>query len=225
MCGRFTLTVSEHELRQFLKLQFDDISVKLDHYVPSYNIAPGQQVTALIYDGKSYRLGQMPWGIPIKQNKALNINARSETLMQNTLFKNNIEKRRCIILADGFYEWQNVNNQKKPMYIRFKNHAIFGFAGLYHSINQTKDDKTYGCTIITTEANALLEPIHHRMPVMFGFDGLNHHHDYLITSKDNALKLMKPLKPDPLIMYEVTDRVNKATFNDVEAIKPLSSHA
>jgi putative SOS response-associated peptidase YedK len=132
MCGRFTITVSIEEL--MLRYSIDQ---KTNWYhTPRYNVAPTQMVLAVINDGKKNRLGELKWGlVPSWANdqKIGNkmINARSETLLEKASFKSLINRRRCIIPADGFYEWKKQNENKQPMQIVLKDRSIFSMAGLY----------------------------------------------------------------------------------------------
>ncbi len=221
MCGRFTLTVSESELNTFINNHFCDIKETTFSKKPRYNIAPGQPVLAIIYDGNAYRIGEIPWGIPMKHNGALNINAREETLRTKPLFSAALKLQRCIILADGFYEWKNENGLKKPLYFRLKETPVFGFAGLYKSIESDLKSNVFATTIITTKANALIKPIHDRMPVILTADAMKTYLDYKHTSTATASKMLVPFDAEAMSFYPVSDQVNRASFDSVQAIQPI----
>ncbi|MGZ4123546.1 MAG: SOS response-associated peptidase, partial [Tumebacillaceae bacterium] len=131
MCGRFTLTVTPDQLQ----LRFDAESLTFE-FEPRFNIAPGQPIAAVIADKGQRRIGQLRWGlVPFwaKDEKVgyKMINAKSETVQEKPAFKSPFLRKRCIIPADGFYEWQKTESGKQPMRIVMKNEEIFGLAGLY----------------------------------------------------------------------------------------------
>lgn len=166
MCGRFTLTVPLEEL--MLRFGVEEISFD---YVPRYNIAPGQPVTAVIAQGGHKRIGQLKWGLVPSWAKDVSIayktiNAKSETVADKPAFKNSFQRKRCLIPADGFYEWQKSGTSKQPMRILLKEREIFSMAGLYDTWNAPDGTKLHTCTILTTKPNPLVSPIHDRMPVI-----------------------------------------------------------
>jgi putative SOS response-associated peptidase YedK len=168
MCGRFTLTVTWEEL--MTRYLIDPESVSPFH-IPRYNIAPTQMVTAIINDGSTNRIGQLQWGLVPSWAKdssagAKMINARSETLEDKPAYRMPFYRKRCLIPADGFYEWQKNGNGKQPFRISLKNGEVFSMAGLYDTWITPSGDKLSTCTVITTEPNQLMAPIHNRMPVI-----------------------------------------------------------
>jgi putative SOS response-associated peptidase YedK len=167
MCGRFTLTTDPQQLQQ----GFPWLSVP-NEITPRYNIAPTQPVAVVPNDGKN-RLDYFTWGLipswakdPSIGNRM--INARAETLQEKPSFKAAFRRRRCLILADGFFEWRQDPGQKSktPMYIRLKTKQPFALAGLWETWNAPDGSRILSCTIITTEPNELMQPIHNRMPVI-----------------------------------------------------------
>ncbi|AWP28624.1 MULTISPECIES: SOS response-associated peptidase [Paenibacillus] len=168
MCGRFTLTVTWEEL--MTRYLIDPESVSPFH-IPRYNIAPTQMVTAIINDGSTNRIGQLQWGLVPSWAKdsstgAKMINARSETLEEKPAYRMPFYRKRCLIPADGFYEWQKNENGKQPFRIGLRSGDLFSMAGLYDIWITPSGEKLSTCTVITTEPNTLMEPIHNRMPVI-----------------------------------------------------------
>lgn len=166
MCGRFTLTVTEDQL----KMRFDLEDVPFD-YQPRYNIAPGQMVTAVIAQAGQKRIGELKWGLVPAWAKDPSIgfktiNAKSETVAEKPSFKNAFQRKRCLIPADGFYEWQQTASGKQPMRILLKEREIFSMAGLYDTWTAPDGTKLHTCTLLTTKPNSLVAPIHDRMPVI-----------------------------------------------------------
>jgi len=165
VCGRFTLTTNLGAIAKRF-----GVSRLLEEVGPRYNIAPSQTVIVVNDDGTRH-LTQMRWGlIPSwAQDPAIGnrmINARAETVATKPAFRVALRKRRCLIPADGFYEWQPLGRRKQPIYIALKNREPFAFAGLWEIWTSPEGEEVKSCTIITTEANTLLKPIHDRMPVM-----------------------------------------------------------
>ena len=150
-----------------------------DDLPPRYNIAPSQPVAVIPNTGDN-TLSMYKWGLIPSWSKdpAIGdrmINARSESLAEKPSFRNAYRRRRCLILADGFYEWkQNPGmKSKQPVYIRLKTELPFAFAGLWEIWNSPDGSEIRSCTIITTQPNSLLEPIHNRMPVILPPDAYN----------------------------------------------------
>lgn len=168
MCGRFTLVVSMEEL--ILRYELDPGN-SVPYHRPQYNIAPTQMVLSIIHDGKGLRLGELKWGLVPSWAKdesmgSRMINARSETLLDKPAYRLPFERKRCLIPADGFYEWQRTGSGKQPYRIKLKSSELFSMAGLYDIWVREDGSKVATCTVITTRPNALMEPIHDRMPVI-----------------------------------------------------------
>lgn len=166
MCGRFTLTVSPDQLQTIFELS-EPPPAELG---PRYNIAPTQPV-AVITNQAPRKLELFKWGlIPswAKDPKIGNslINARGETVAEKPAFRAAFKRRRCLILADGFYEWKKEGKTKTPMYIQLKDGAPFALAGLWEVWHAADGSNVPTCTIITTTPNKLMESIHDRMPVI-----------------------------------------------------------
>lgn len=217
MCGRFTLTISPEQLQQAIP----GLSAPSE-MAPRYNIAPSQPVAVVPNDGQR-RLDYYIWGLipswakdPAIGNRM--INARAETLAEKPSFRAAFRRRRCLIPADGFYEWQQTPGQKAktPFYIRLKSGEPFAFAGLWENWNAPDGSQVLSCAIITTAPNALMEPIHNRMPVILPPAAYDR---WLESDEQNPAALQNLLQPFPaqaMIAYPVSSLVNRPE-NDVAA--------
>ena len=166
MCGRFVLISDLSVIAEDFDIQ--EISAS---FSPSRNVSPGQQIPAVIRRDNKNILATFLWGLIPSWAKdpsigARLINARAETVNEKSSFKNAFRQRRCLIVADGFYEWKNEGKKKIPYYFYLKSGKPFGFAGLYESWLAPEKKTVETCTIITTQANSLIQPIHGRMPVI-----------------------------------------------------------
>lgn len=215
MCGRFVLTADGQAIQQ----QFN-----LDTVPPGiqarYNIAPSQPV-AVISNENPKELTFYKWGLipswskdPAIGNKM--INARAETAHEKPAFRSAFKRRRCLIPANGFYEWSKDGKSKKPMYVHLKDQALFAFAGLWEVWHSPDGGIINSCTILTTEPNDLVKPLHNRMAVIL------READYdLWLSADELppqelMPLLQPYEADRMAVYEVSPLVNSPA-NDVPA--------
>jgi len=218
MCGRFTLTADPAELQE----KFSEYTFP-SKFAPRYNIAPTQPVLAIPNDDK-FRVDFFVWGlIPMwAKNPAIGnklINARAETLAEKPAFRGSLKYKRCLILADGFYEWKSVvgRKAKTPYFIHMKDRKPFVFAGLWDSWNSPDGSLVKSCAIITTDPNELMTLIHNRMPVIL------HPRDYAKwldpapQAPDKLQPLLKPFPADAMDAYPVSALVNKPA-NDVPAL-------
>ncbi|GAA0455348.1 SOS response-associated peptidase [Alkalibacillus silvisoli] len=217
MCGRFTLTVGEN----YLKQQYN-AKGEVD-WLPSYNIAPTQGVLAVVHDGESNRLGKMSWGlIPSwakdESMRSKMINARLETADEKPSFKRLMAKRRCLILADSFYEWKKEGKEKKPVRIYAPNNEYFAFAGLWDRWKSEKGDMI-SCTILTKQANQDIDSIHHRMPVILPREYEQEWINFEAKDPSEVKKWVHELSDIPLKHYEVSTYVNSPRNNDETCIE------
>ncbi len=228
MCGRYTLTQTEPEL---LKSVFNLVTAP-DDLTPNYNIAPTQRVTVIAHDAEGYNtMGWMRWGLVPGWAKSIDfvdkplINARSETADEKPSFKRAFRRRRCLIPADGFYEWQKRENSPNiPVYICRADGQPFAFAGLWDRWqNPRTGEALLSCSILTTTANDFLSDIHHRMPIILApeFYAL-----WLDREMDDIAQLKDVLRTEddaPLDYWDVSKRVNGAGNNDEGLIaRPLT---
>ncbi len=228
MCGRFTLASDTERISD----AFSNMQIQMD-LSPRYNIAPSQDV-AVIANTKENEGGKnvefFQWGlIPswAKDAKIGNrmINARSETLSEKPSFRTAYKRRRCLILADGWYEWQEIPGEKtkQPVYIRLKSKDPFAFAGLWEEWKANWMEKPLrSCTIITCAANQFLEEIHHRMPVILPKDAYSQWLDPDEQSSEKLQPLLKPYTSDDMDAYPVSRFVNRPANDSPECIAPES---
>lgn len=213
MCGRFTLTLNPDQLQMAFNLSEPPPA----DLAPRYNIAPSQAV-AVIANGTSRKLEFFKWGlIPswAKDPKIGNrlINARAETLAEKPSFRAALKKRRCLILADGFYEWKKEGKTKTPMYLRLKEGEPFAFAGLWETWKSPDDELIKSCTIITTEPNALVKKIHDRMPVILPAKAYDLWLSPDELPAEKTLPLLKPFAATQMKAVSVSPLVNNPAFD------------
>ncbi len=209
MCGRYSLTVKKEKLKQEFGLQEEH----LKSFSPRYNIAPSQPVSVLISQEGKPKLELCNWGLipswakdPAIGNRM--INARKETVTEKPSFRGPFKNKRCLVLADGFYEWKKEGPRKIPFYIRLKSNRPFGFAGLYSDWQSKEGRKVSSCAIITTVPNELVRPIHERMPVIL-LPGKRE--EWLDPKNNNLEQLLQMLEPYPaneMEAYPVSKLVN-----------------
>ncbi len=165
MCGRFARTTPFSAIMELFQIQ----EILINDLKQSSNIFPSEEVAAIIFENQKKKLVKFKWGLVpswLKKPKKGQINAKAETINQKPFFKESFQKRRALIITDGFYEWRKEGKEKIPIYIRMKNGEPFALAGIY-DFRETSDGTRIGtCAIITTEANELLKSIHDRMPVI-----------------------------------------------------------
>jgi putative SOS response-associated peptidase YedK len=220
MCGRFVLFNVKETLIE--KFRIDEIE---SDPAPNYNIAPSLGISAVIRDGNKNKLVKLHWGlVPFwAKDKSIGskmINGRIETVAEKPAFKNAFKKRRCLILADGFYEWQGKEGNKQPYYISIPSDEPFAFAGLWESWD--KEEPVYkSCTIITIESSGPVQEIHHRMPVILKPEN----HDKWLDPKIQASKELMAILQEGMIRdmkyHPVSKRVNKAENNDKRLLDPI----
>lgn len=220
MCGRFTLTLPVDEIREELKL--GDFP---PDWGERFNIAPSQSV-AVVTDAGARAVEMMRWGLVPSWAKDVSIgnkliNARAETLVEKPSFRNAFQRRRCLILADGFFEWKKAENKRgrsEPYYFQREGRKPFAFAGLWEFWRSPEGEPLRSCTLITTSANALVAPIHERMPVMLAGDSV---WDWLqLTSQDALLDLLRPFPAEEMVAYPVGKLVNDPTVDAPEVLLP-----
>jgi putative SOS response-associated peptidase YedK len=205
MCGRFVRDSSIPEM--------------------SYNVAPSQNIIIVVNDGGN-KLVQCKWGfIPhwTKDEKMAHkmINARGETIADKPSFRSAFKKQRCLVVADGFYEWRKDGKGKTPVYIRLKSKKPIGLAGLYSVWHSPQGKDICTSTIITTGSNKLVAPVHDRMPVIISKDAREEWLDPAMDDKEELLKLLMPYDPTEMETYDVSTKVNSPAYNSIENIMPV----
>ncbi len=193
---------------------------------PSYNIAPGDNIAAIINDGTNrliqFRRGLIPSWTKDSSIGNKMINARAETLNEKPSFRTAFKKRRCLIVADGFYEWRKEGKAKTTLYFHLKSNRRFGLAGLYDVWTSPEGKQISTCTIITTEPNELMKPIHNRMAVIISKAQEALWLDPAIQDERLLLSVFKPYDSREMEAYDVSQIVNSPRNNCPECIKPVS---
>ena len=220
MCGRYALT----DLKVLLKEDRFQLQMFPPNLSPRYNIAPSQPVPAILNQAPQ-ELQLVRWGLIPSWAKDPTIgyrmiNARAETVAEKPAFRRPLQRQRCLIPADGFYEWQRLGTRKVPHWITLTSGEVFAFAGLWDTWTDPKTQTAMtSCTIITTAPNRLLASIHDRMPVILPreseatwlSDGL---------SPEQALALLKPYSATPMNASPVSTLVNAPSHDTPEVLKP-----
>ena len=221
MCGRYTLATPVERLAE--EFGFEKSSVELPQ---SYNVAPTQGVAAVLEEGGVRRLELLGWGLipPWADDPQIGsrmINARSETAPEKPSFRRAFRERRCLIPADGFYEWQRTNGAKQPFYIHMEDGRPFAFAGLWESWGRGGEGEIRTCTILTTGANAVVGEIHERMPVILAPDAYDVWLDPS-SERDELTGLLAPYPEDEMEAYPVSRFVNSPSNNDPRCVEPAA---
>jgi putative SOS response-associated peptidase YedK len=223
MCGRFTLRTPARDLVEIFELLREpDLS-------PRYNVAPTQNVAVVRQDGKSRELSMMRWGLVPSWSKDPKagpplINARSETIATKPSFRTAFKRRRCLIPADGFYEWQKKADSKTkiPHYIRMAKDRAFAFAGLWECWHGNDGSALDSCTIVTTDANDLMRPLHDRMPVILPEENFAQWLDPKNENVPELEALLRPYAPSEMTAFPISTLVNSPRNERPECILQAS---
>jgi putative SOS response-associated peptidase YedK len=235
MCGRYTMFMKPEEIKSRFKAQISpDVLEKLRQ--PRYNLAPTQDIPTITKISNSsadasaaisQQCTFMRWGLIPSWAKdasigAKLINARAETLLEKPSFKNAVKARRCLILANGFYEWHTISpKQKQPMYVRLRSQGPFALAGIW---DDWKNPETQAfmrsCSIITTTPNAVVAQFHHRMAVILSPNDEAAWLDESLPSED-VMRLLHPYPAEEMEAFPVSDRVNSFQDDDASLIEPI----
>jgi putative SOS response-associated peptidase YedK len=220
MCGRFVRTCPQAVIIDELGVhQFVNVDL-----APRYNIAPSQTVETIINAGSELRCGPMRWGYTTSvadRSKPSPINARAETIATMPLFREAFQRRRCLVLADGFYEWQKNGSSKTPCFIHLRSGRPFGFAAIWSSTRTAMGERVGTCAILTCGPNELMAPIHNRMPVILP---KNARERWLDRTADTAelQSLLTPFAPEEMEAYAVSTLVNSPRNDTPECIASVS---
>ena len=220
MCGRYTLATPVNVLVE--QFEIDEYPSSI---TSSYNIAPTQEVAAVITEEEKRKLEMLRWGlIPAWANDpsigTRMINARSETVAEKPSFRKAFKDRRCLVLTDGFYEWQRTLGGKQPYYIRMKDGSPFAFAGLWETWRDGEEIRS--CTIITTDANELVSEIHNRVPVILPPEDYELWLDPDFEQKEALTSLLRPYTSGDMEAYPVSRSVNRPSNNAPDCIEPAA---
>lgn len=223
MCGRFTLfSTFETIMERFhIESAFDEMDYQI-----SYNIAPSQRIVAVINDGSKNRLGYLRWGLIPSWAKDEKIgykliNARSETLAEKPSFRKAYQNKRCLIVADSYYEWKQTPERKIPMLIKMKSGEPFGMAGLWEGWKSPEGQTIYTCTIITTSSNELTSSIHERMPVILNKKDEQKWLDPSIHDSHLLNQYLRPFSSELMETFEVSTEANSPKNNSERLIQRI----
>ena len=224
MCGRYAITSAPEAIRALFRYLEEPV------FPPRYNVAPTQPVPIVRIDAGARHFALVRWGlIPSWVKDPLNftvlINARGETINAKPAFRNAMQRRRCLLPADGFYEWRADGARKRPYFIRPRSGGPIAFAGLWETWSGPNGEEIETACIVTTKANRVLAPIHDRMPVVIAPEAFDLWLDIARVNAATAAALIMPA-PDSLFeAYEISTAVNRAGNDAAALIEPLGSTA
>jgi len=218
MCGRFGLFSPMDVIADLFGIQ------EIPAFEPRYNIAPSQQILAVCQKqaGERPSAGLFSWGlIPLWSNKPdfKLINARGETVAEKPAFRSAFRSRRCLIPADGFFEWKKVGREKQPHFFRLKSQKPFAIAGIYERIQEPVGPARFSCALVTTQANDVLRPIHHRMPVILRPQDFDTWMNRDNRDGEGVLPLIRPYPAAAMEGLRVGTAVNAASYDAPDCIE------
>lgn len=219
MCGRFTLTTPEELIAEVFAL---DERPKLS---ARYNIAPSQQIAAIVQPSGRRQLEMLRWGMlapgEAERDDSLLINARSESVATRPLFREAFRARRCLVPADGFYEWRKAGSRREPFHIRLRERKPFAFAGLWNEEKRAAAERPLRtCAILTTEPNAVMSGIHDRMPVILKPDAYAAWLDTSRAASASLHELLRPYPAEDMEAVRVSSYVNGAAAEGPRCLEP-----
>jgi putative SOS response-associated peptidase YedK len=222
MCGRFVITSAPEALRRLFGY------IDQPNFPPRYNVAPTQPVPVVIVGSGARQFRLMRWGlIPAwvkdPRNFALLINARAETVLDKPAFKNAFRRRRCLIPADGYYEWSQSESRKRPYFIHARDDQPFGFAGLAETWIGPNGEELDTVAILTTAANAELTVLHPRVPVTIAPGDFDRWLDCTHEDAGDAMALLAAPGEGEFVWHQVSTRVNRVANDDAQLILPISA--
>jgi len=223
MCGRYRLS----RRKQLVEEYFGAVS-EVDDWNPRYNIAPSQPVVTIRQDAREpiRTLSMMRWGLVASWTEDPSIgyktiNARAETVATTASFREPFKLQRCLIPADGFYEWQRNGKTKQPYCFEVNDGELFAFAGLWDRWRGPQGDLVESCTIVTTTPNSLLADIHDRMPVILSPDNYDLWLDPAFRNPPSVSEMLKPFDAAVMRRYPVSTRVNQVQNDDADCATPV----
>lgn len=221
MCGRFVITLTPEVFRETFGY------AETPNFPPRYNVAPTQPVPIVVDEGGAPRFRLVRWGfLPswVKDPKAfpLVVNARAETLLEKPTFKAAMKRRRCVFLADGFYEWRREGRAKAPYLVRMASGGAMPMAGVWETYADATGGEIDTAAIVTTDANGTVGAIHDRMPAILDTEGVRRWLDVAGTSDAQARALARPCPDAWVTMVPVSPRVNKVANDDPQNLVPLA---
>ncbi len=222
MCGRYTIIASPEALRALFRYE------EQPNFPPRYNVAPTQPIAIVrLVDGKRHfalvRWGLLPSWVKDPKTFTLLINARGESAAEKPAFRAAMKRRRCLIPADGFYEWQAAGDRKRPFYVRAKSGAPLAFAGLWETWTGPNGEELETAAIVTTRANRTLAPIHDRMPVIVPPEAFDLWLDGARSTPTTAAALIAPAPDNLLEAYEISTAVNRTANDNPKLLEPVGA--
>lgn len=220
MCGRYTVTSAPEAIRALFRYE------EQPNFPPRYNVAPTQPIPIVRFiDGKRHfalvRWGLLPSWVKDPKTFTLLINARGETAAEKPAFRAAMKRRRCLIPADGFYEWQAAGDRKRPFFVRAKAGGPLAFAGLWETWTGPNGEELESGTIVTTRANRTLSPIHDRMPVILAPEAFDLWLDTTNVDVTTAAALIAPAPENLLEAYEISTAVNGTANDNPKLLEPV----
>ncbi len=221
MCGRYTVTSTPEAIRALFGYS------EQPNFPPRYNVAPTQPIAVVrLIDGKRQfalvRWGLLPSWVKDPKNFTLLINARGESVTEKPAFRAAMKRRRCLIPADGFYEWKATGARKQPHYVRAKSHGPLAFAGLWETWTGPNGEELETAAIVTTRANETLKSLHERMPVIVPPDAFDLWLDCANVEAETASALIAPAPEGLLEAYEVSTAVNRTANDNPKLVEPFA---
>ncbi len=224
MCGRSSLTKTEKEIEERFGATFYSDDLERYNPLPNYNVAPTHYMPVITSSDKEhiniYRWGLIPFWAKDKKIASKMINARIETILEKSAYKKAVEKRRCIIPMDGFYEWKRSGKNKIPFRIITTDQDIFSVAGIWEKWKDPNGEEIFTFSVITKPPNELMKTIHDRMPAILLPEQEKLWLDEELTPID-AIQLIIDYPSESMDAYQVTSRVNKVVENDSSLIEPI----
>jgi putative SOS response-associated peptidase YedK len=230
MCGRYRLSRRKQLVEEYFEAGSEQANSEEEDWSPRYNVAPTQPVATVRQAGASRVLSMMRWGMVPSWAKDISIgggliNARSESLLDKPAFRDAFRTRRCLIPADGFYEWKKAGKERQPYHFGMKDDALFAFAGLWDRWRSPTGQMLESCSILTTVPNELLKDVHDRMPVILA----SRHYRTWLTAPATELQrladILVPLDANLMKRYAVSALVNKAQNEAPECAQEVSQTA
>lgn len=225
MCQRYTLYTDLKGIEEHFESEARD-SVN-GNYQPNYNVAPGHSMpVVLMSKTREKKIDILDWGLILRESSddsgALeNFNVPDEELEKKPEYKKSFQRKRCIIPANGFYEWKQLESVQLPFYIRLLNQELFGMAGLFDKWTSPEGEDRYTFTIITTQANALVQPLHTRMPAILQPEHYEYWLDPMNSDFEELHEILQPYPTEQMATYRVTNKVNSLDNNDAELTQPV----
>src|SRR3954466_7197468 len=221
MCGRFVITSAPAALRQIFGY------IEQPNFPPRHNIAPTQPIPVVIFENGIRHFRLMRWGLLpawVKDPRKFSLlfNARAETVMEKPAFKNAMKRRRCLVPADGYYEWQASEKRKRPHFVYRRDRTPFGLAGLAETWIGPNGEELDTVAIVTAAASADLAELHHRVPVTIAPDDFARWLDCAAFDADAAMELLHAPAQGEFAWHEISMRVNHVANDDAQLVLPIA---